>query len=86
MKPWVPGSKPETGRRDFPGSPVVKNLPFRAGDMGWIPGGDPLLFHNKDPAQPTAPPPTPNKNKTFKNLNNKNEKNQEAPVLSVPQT
>ena len=24
--------------RDFPGSPVVKNLPANAGDMGLIPG------------------------------------------------
>ena len=24
--------------RDFPGGPVVKNLPFNAGDIGWIPG------------------------------------------------
>ena len=23
--------------QDFPGGPAVKNLPFSAGDMGWIP-------------------------------------------------
>ena len=23
---------------DFPGGPVVKNLPSNAGDVGWIPG------------------------------------------------
>ena len=23
---------------DFPGGPVVKNMPFDAEDMGWIPG------------------------------------------------
>ena len=27
-----------TMRRDFPGGPVVKNLPSNARDMGWIPG------------------------------------------------
>ena len=25
-------------QRDFPGGPVVKNLPYNAGDMGSIPG------------------------------------------------
>ena len=25
-------------RRDFPGGPVVKNLPFHTGDVGSIPG------------------------------------------------
>ena len=25
-------------RRDFPGGPVVKNLPYKAGDVGLIPG------------------------------------------------
>ena len=29
--------------RDFPGGPVVKNLPASAGDMGLIPG--PGRFH-----------------------------------------
>ena len=28
---------------DFPGGPVVKNLPVNAGDTGWIPG--PGRFH-----------------------------------------
>ena len=31
---------------DFPGGPVVKNLPSDAGDMGWIPGqGTKIRFH-----------------------------------------
>ena len=33
----------ETPSLDFPGGPVVKNLPGNAGDMGWIPG--PGRFH-----------------------------------------
>ena len=32
---WRKGNPP----RDFPGAPVVKNLPSNAGDEGSIPGG-----------------------------------------------
>ena len=28
----------KTSGKDFPGGPVIKNLPFNAGDMGLIPG------------------------------------------------
>ena len=40
-----PGGKKVKNRkeRDFPGGPVVKNLPANAGDTGWIPG--PGRFH-----------------------------------------
>ena len=31
--------------RDFPGGPVVKNLPFNAGDMGLIPGQGAMIPH-----------------------------------------
>ena len=30
--------KKRTYRGDFPGGPVVKNPPFNAGNLGWIPG------------------------------------------------
>ena len=30
---------------DFPGGPIVKNLPFNAGDVGWVPGqGTKILY------------------------------------------
>ena len=35
---------------DFPGGPVVKNLPCNAGDMGWIMVGEPryhMLWSNQ---------------------------------------
>ena len=31
--------------QDFPGGPAVKNLPFSAGDMGWIPGWGTKIPH-----------------------------------------
>ena len=31
--------------RDFPGGPVVKNLPSNAGDAGLIPGQGPKIPH-----------------------------------------
>ena len=31
--------------RDFPCSPVVKNLPFNAGDMGSVPGKGTKILH-----------------------------------------
>ena len=31
--------------RDFPGGPVVKNLPSNPGDMGWIPGRGTKIPH-----------------------------------------
>ena len=30
---------------DFPGGPMVKNLPSNAGDMGWIPGWGTKIPH-----------------------------------------
>ena len=30
----------KTNRRNFPGGPVVKNLPSNAGDLASIPGGE----------------------------------------------
>ena len=47
--------------QDFPGGPVVENLPFNAGDAGSIPGQgtkiprlqlEKLVCHNEDPVQP----------------------------------
>ena len=38
---------------DFPGGPVVKNLPCNAGDMGWIIVGEPrshMLWSNQPQA------------------------------------
>ena len=34
------------GNRDFPGGPVVKNLPCNAGDAGLIPGWDIVAFNS----------------------------------------
>ena len=34
-----------SGLRDFPGGPVVKNLPCNAGDTGWIPGRGTKIPH-----------------------------------------
>ena len=34
-----------SGLRDFPGGPVVKNLPSNAGDTGWIPGRGTKIPH-----------------------------------------
>ena len=31
--------------RDFPGCPVVKNLPSNAGEAAWIPGGGTKISH-----------------------------------------
>ena len=33
------------GRGDFPGGPVVKNLPYNAGDAGLIPGQGAKIPH-----------------------------------------
>ena len=33
----------ETPIWEFPGGPVIKNLPFNAGDMGLIPGQGPKI-------------------------------------------
>ena len=35
----------KTKTRDFPGSPVVKNLPCEAGDLGSIPGWGTMIPH-----------------------------------------
>ena len=32
-------------QRDFPGGPMVKNLPYNAGDMGSIPGQGTKIPH-----------------------------------------
>ena len=38
---------------DFPGAPVVKNLPSNTGDVGSIPGqGTKPIGYNEDTAQP----------------------------------
>ena len=39
------------GERDFPGGPVVKNLPSNAGDMGSIP-----VWGTKMPVKPMFQP------------------------------
>ena len=65
--PQFKKQNPKTQNRDFPGRPVVKNLPSKAGDAGSIPGLGTKIphaagqlnpcsatreAHNKDPAQP----------------------------------
>ena len=43
------------GERDFPGGPVVKNLPSNAGDVGSIPGwGAKILHVVGQPSLPTV--------------------------------
>ena len=39
---------------DFPGGPVVKNLPCNAGDQGSIPGRGPKVPHAMQPLSPHA--------------------------------
>ena len=38
-------TRQKTEERDFPGGPVVKNLPSNAGDAGWIPGWGTKIPH-----------------------------------------
>ena len=38
--------------RDFPGGPVVKNLPSNAGDTGWIPGWGTKIPHARGQLSP----------------------------------
>ena len=40
--------------RDFPGGPVVKNLPYNAGDMGLIPGQGTKIPHAAGQLSPRA--------------------------------
>ena len=40
--------------RDFPGGPVVKNLPSNAGDMGSVPGGGTKIPHAVGQLSPWA--------------------------------
>ena len=44
--------KKNTG--DFPGGPVVKNLPSNAGDEGWIPGPGTKIPHATGQLSPWA--------------------------------
>ena len=39
---------------DFPGTPVVKNLPPSAGDVGSIPGGGTKIPHAVEQVSPCA--------------------------------
>ena len=39
---------------DFPGSPVVKNLPSNAGDVGWTPGQGTKIPHAEGGARESA--------------------------------
>ena len=41
-------------RRDFPGGPVVKNLPSNAGDAGLIPGWGTKIPHAVGQLSPSA--------------------------------
>ena len=43
--------------RTSPGGPVVKNLPFNAGDAGSIPGQGTKIPHNVGPLSPYYPHP-----------------------------
>ena len=38
LRSHMPQAKKNVLRRDFPGGPVVKNMPCNAGDMGSTPG------------------------------------------------
>ena len=38
----------EVGHRDFPGGPMVKNLPCNAGDVGSMPGWGTKILHPLD--------------------------------------
>ena len=40
--------------QDFPGGPVVKNLPCNAGDMGLIPGWGTKTPHTEEELSPLA--------------------------------
>ena len=44
----------KTGNRDFPGGPVVKNLPSNAGDAGSIPGWGTRIPHEAGQLSPCA--------------------------------
>ena len=44
----------DTDLRDFPGGPVVKNLPSNAGDMGLIPGQGTKIPHATGQLSPRA--------------------------------
>ena len=41
--------------QDFPGGPVVKNLPCNAGDMGLIPGWGTKTPHTEEELSPSIP-------------------------------
>ena len=50
MIPWSPCCNTAAAvkfseLRDYPGGPVVKNLPSNAGDTGWIPGQGSKIRH-----------------------------------------
>ena len=47
-------SSMKTGRGDFPGGPVVKNLPYNAGDLGSIPGQGTKIPHATGQLSPRA--------------------------------
>ena len=40
--------------QDFPGGPVVKNLPCNPGDSGSIPGQETKILHAKEQLSPCA--------------------------------
>ena len=44
---------------DFPGGPVVKNLPCTAGDMGSIPDGGTGILQAMEPLSLSTEPPEP---------------------------
>ena len=44
----------KTGNRDFPGGPVVKNLPSNAGDAGSIPGQETKIPHAEEQLSPST--------------------------------
>ena len=51
---WRRNSASRLQNWDFPGGPVVKNLPSNAGDMGSIPGGGTNIPHAKGQLNPWA--------------------------------
>ena len=45
----------ERRQKDFPGGPVVKNLPSNAGDTGLIPGQEAKVLHASGQLSPCTP-------------------------------
>ena len=51
---WIVYEWKHKGWWDSPGGPVVENLPFNAGDEGWIPGWRTEILHAVESLSPCA--------------------------------